>query len=161
MYLLIAVPFVLDKLTKDIRRHRLKKIWWIVVGILALWAVGESYSGVTNFSKDQFLRETGYWLYEKTESTSGPIVTNNRKVSYYAGVQGDREVLVIGDDHFMDNLQHLTHDLGADFAGVLVQRSESSLEQALFDAVGSRPVKVFHEKRGDRVLLYDLRNWPD
>ena len=159
--LLIAVPFVLDKLTKDVRWHRLKKVWWIVVAILTLWALGESYSGVTNFSKDHFLRETGYWLYEKTENRSGPIVTNSRKIAYYAGVQGDREVLVIGRDYFMDSLQHLTHDLGTDFAGLLVQRSESSIEQALYEAVGSRPVKTFHDKRGDRVLMYDLRSWPD
>ena len=88
-------------------------------------------------------------------------MTNSRKIAYYAGVQGDREVLVIGRDYFMDRLRHLTHDLGMDFAGVLVQRSESSIEQALYDAVGSRPVKTFHDKRGDRVLVYDLRNWPD
>ena len=159
--LLITVPFVLDKLTKEMRRHRLKKVWWIVVAILAFWAVGESYSGVTNFSKDNFLRETGYWLYEKTENRSGPIVTNNRKIAYYAGVQGDREVLVIGRDYFMNRLQHLTHDLGTDFAGVLVQRSESSIEQALYEAIGSHPVKAFYDKHGDRVLVYDLRNWPE
>jgi hypothetical protein len=159
--LLIVVPFALDKLTKNMRWQRLKKVWWIVVLILALWAVGESYSGVTNYSKDSFLRETGYWLYEKTENRSGPIVTNSRKIAYYAGVQGDREVLVVGRDYFIDSLRHLTHDLGTDFAGVLVQRSEGSIEQALYEAVGSKPVKEFHDKRGDRVLVYDLRNWPD
>jgi hypothetical protein len=159
--LLIAVPFVLDKLTKDARWHRLKKVWWFIVVVLALWAVGESYSGVTNFSKDKHLRETGYWLYEKTEGRLGPIVTNSRKIAYYAGIQGDREVLVIGRDHFMDSLQHLTYDLGTNFAGVLVQRSESSIEQALSEAVGSKPVKVFHNQRDDRALLYDLRNWSD
>ena len=131
------------------------------MAILALWAIGESYSGVTNFSKAQFLRETGYWLHEKTENRSGPIVTNSRKIGYYAGVQGDREILVISRDYFINNLQHLAHDLGTDFAGVLMQRSENSLEQALYEAVGSNPVKEFHNNRGDRVLVYDLRNWPD
>ena len=131
------------------------------MAILSVWAVGESYSGVTNFSKDHFLRETGYWLYEKAENRSGPIVTNNRKIAYYAGVQGDREVLVISRNHFMDSLQHLTHDLGTDFAGVLIHPSESSIEQALYEAVGSKPVKTFRDKRGNRVLMYDLRDWPD
>jgi hypothetical protein len=155
--LLIAAPFGLDKLTKYVRRHRLKKVWWLVVSILALWAVGEGYSGVTNFSRDHYLREAGYWLYEMTENTSGPILTNNRKIAYYADVEGNREVLIISRDHFIGSLKQLTREHGSDFAGILIQRSEDLIEQALFKTVGSQPAKVFRNKRGDQVLLYDLR----
>ena len=155
--LLIAVPFVFERLMKDIRNKQVTKFGWVIVIICVTWALGESYSGVSNFSRNSHLRDAGYWLYEKTKNTSSPIVTNNRRIAYYTNVRGQREVIIIDDQMVLTELAGLIEEFGSDFAGVRVKRSDSRFESTLNQATKSKPVAILDNGHGDRVLLYDIR----
>ena len=155
--LLIAVPFVFERLMKDIQHKQVTKFGWVIVIICVTWALGESYSGVSNFSRNSHLRDAGYWLYEKTKNTSGPILTNNRRIAYYANVRGRREVIILDDQMMLAEFADLIEEFGSDFAGVRIQRSDSRFESQLNQAIKSNPTAVLDNGHGDRVLLYDVR----
>ena len=155
--LLIAVPFVFERLMKDIQHKQVTKFGWVIVIICVTWALGESYSGVSNFSRNSHLRDAGYWLYEKTKNTSGPILTNNRRIAYYANVRGRREVIILDDQMVLAEFADLIEEFGSDFAGVRIQRSDSRFESQLNQAIKSNPTAVLDNGHGDRVLLYDVR----
>ena len=155
--ILIAAPLILEKLISNIRNQQIKKIGKFFLIVLAIWALGESYSGLSNFTRAEHLRDAGYWLYDKTEKTSGPILTNNRKIAFYASQKGVRDVLTINNGIPVSEIPNLVKELGCDFAGIRVKRDDIFLESELRKAIKSKPVSVIENEHGDRVLLYDLR----
>ena len=155
--ILIAAPFVFERLIKDVQKKQLKKFGWMILTICLIWGLGESYSGVSNFSRNLHLRDAGYWLYEKTKNTSGPILTNNRRIAYYASIIGEREVITIDNTMVTTDLSELVKELGSDFAGIRIQRSDARLESGLNKVINLKPVTILDNGHGDRVLLYDLR----
>jgi len=154
--LLITAPFILERLIKDIQKSEIRKLGSAFLIICFLWGIGESYSGVTNFGRNFHLRDAGYWLHTKTVNTSGPILTNNRRIAYYTSVLGNREVLTMSGQALLE-FSDFVDELGSDYAGIRIQRSDDLLEFELNKAMKSAPVKIFDNNHGDRVLLYDLR----
>ena len=156
--ILIAAPLILEKLISDIRHQQIKKTGKIFLILLAIWALGESYSGLSNFTRAGHLRDAGYWLYDKTEKTSGPILTNNRKIAFYASQKGSREVLTINSGTQVAEITNLVKELGCDFAGIRIRRDDILLESELTRVIKRQPISVIENEHGDRVLLYDLRD---
>ena len=155
--MLITAPFVFERLIKDVQKKQIKKLGWVILTICLIWGLGESYSGVSNFSRNLHLRDAGYWLYEKTKNTSGPILTNNRRIAFYASVRGEREVITIDNTMVTTDLSELVKEMGSDFAGIRIQRSDTRLESELNKVIKLEPVTILDNGHGDRVLLYDLR----
>ena len=156
--ILIAAPLILEKLISDIRNQKIKKTGKVFLILLAIWGLGESYSGLSNFTRAAHLRDAGYWLYDRTEKTSGPILTNNRKIAFYASQKGGREVLTINSGTSVAQIPNLVKELGSDFAGMRVKRDEIFMESELTRVIKSKPISVIENEHGDRVLLYDLRD---
>jgi hypothetical protein len=157
MTFLISVPFVAVQLWDRVRRARVTIVWWASIVLLLLWAVGESWSGVSNFSRNEHHREAGIWLAEQAQET-GELVTNSRKVAYYAGRHRDPSVWWGGRSTAF--LLKLSKDRWpkAQFAAVSVQRRENELVAGFTKAVGRSPVHVFENGYGDQVLVYDLKD---
>ena len=156
--ILIAAPLILEKLISDIRHQQIKKTGKIFLILLAIWALGESYSGLSNFTRAGHLRDAGYWLYDRTAKTSGPILTNNRKIAFYASQKGSREVLTINSGTQVAEITNLVKELGCDFAGIRIRRDDILLESELTRVIKRQPISVIENEHGDRVLLYDLRD---
>ena len=57
MTFLISVPFVVVRLWDRVRSGRVTVAWWAIIVLSLLWAVGESWSGVSNFSRNEHQRE--------------------------------------------------------------------------------------------------------
>ena len=88
----------------------------------------------------------------------GVLITNSRKVAYYAGRyrdpnmwEGDTKTLLRG---LLENRWPTTQ-----FAAVRFQRGEDNLELKFNDALNRAPVQIFENSRGDRVLLYDYTDF--
>ena len=157
MTFLISVPFVAVQLWDRARSARITVMWRAIIVLLLLWAVGESWSGVSNFSRNEHHREAGIWLAEQAQET-GALVTNSRKVAYYAGRHRDPRVWWGGKSTVF--LLKLSKDRWpkAQFAAVSIQRDENELVAGFTEAVGRSPVHIFENGQGDQVLVYDLKN---
>ena len=157
MTFLISVPFVAVQLWDRVRSARITVMWRAIIVLLLLWAVGESWSGVSNFSRNEHHREAGIWLAEQAQET-GALVTNSRKVAYYADRHRDPRVWWGGKSTVF--LLKLSKDRWpkAQFAAVSVQRDENKLVAGFTEAVGRSPVHIFENGQGDQVLVYDLKN---
>ncbi len=157
MTFLISVPFVVVRLWDRVRSGRVTVVRWAIIVLLLLWAAGESWSGVSNFSRNEHHREAGIWLAEQAQET-GALVTNSRKVAYYAGRHRDPRVWWGGKSTVF--LLKLSKDRWprALFAAVSVQRGENNLMAGFTEAVGRSPVQIFENGHGDQVLVYDLKN---
>jgi hypothetical protein len=125
--------------------------------VLLLWAAGESWSGVSNFSRNEHHREAGIWLAEQAQET-GALVTNSRKVAYYAGRHRDPRVWWGGRSTAF--LLKLSKDRWpkAQFAAVRLQSGENELVAGFTEVVGRSPVQIFENGHGGKVLVYDLRD---
>jgi len=157
MTFLIAVPFVAVQLWGRVQSARITVMWRAIIVLLLLWAVGESWSGVSNFSRNEHHREAGIWLAEQAQE-AGALVTNSRKVAYYADRHRDPRVWWGGKSTAF--LLKLSKDRWpkAQFAAVSVQRDENKLVAGFTEAVGRSPVHIFENGQGDQVLVYDLKN---
>ena len=157
MTFLISVPFVAVQLWHRVRSDRITVMWRAIIVLLLLWAVGESWSGVSNFSRNEHHREAGIWLAEQAQET-GALITNSRKVAYYADRHRDPRVWWEGKSTVF--LLKLSKDRWpkAQFAAVSVQRNENKLVAGFTEAVGRSPVDIFKNGQGDQVLVYDLKN---
>ena len=87
---LLAVPFVLEHVFKRIRWRDLKGPRLLVAVIVLLWVAGESISGIHNPATKLHLREAGQWLQPYTAGRAGSVVTNDKRILYYAGRYMDR-----------------------------------------------------------------------
>ena len=132
-------------------------MWRAIIVFLLLWAVGESWSGVSNFSRNEHHREAGIWLAEQAQET-GTLVSNSRKVAYYADRHRDPRVWWGGKSTVF--LLKLSKDRWpkAQFAAVRLQRGEIELVADFTEAVGRSPLQIFENGRGDQVLVYDIKN---
>ena len=157
MTILISVPFVAVRLWERARSARVTVARWAIIVLLLVWAVGESWSGVSNFSRNGHHREAGIWLAEQAQAT-GALVTNSRKVAYYAGRYRDPRVWWGGRSTAF--FLKLSKDRWpkAQFAAVRLQREEIELAAQFTEAVGRSPVQIFENGHGDQVQVYDLKN---
>jgi hypothetical protein len=157
MTFLIAVPFVAVQLWDRVRSARVTVVWWAIIVLSFLWAAGESWSGVSNFSRNEHHREAGTWLAKQAQET-GALVTNSRKVAYYAGRHRDPRVWWGGKSTAFLLKLSKNRWPKAQFAAVSVQRGENELVAGFTEAVGRSPVHIFENGYGDQVLVYGLKN---
>ena len=150
---LLAVPFVLEHVLKRIRWRDLKGLRLLVAVIVLLWIAGESISGIHNPATKLHLRESGQWLQPYTVGRAGSLVTNDKRILYYAGRYMDRT-------HIERDLTSLLRGLekqrweGAVFVAVRLRDGED--EVGVVSALGLEHIKRFENHRGDRVLIFSL-----
>ena len=69
MTFLIAVPFVAVQLWDRVRSARVTVVWWAIIVLSLLWAAGESWSGVSNFSRNEHHREAVSYTHLRAHDT--------------------------------------------------------------------------------------------
>ena len=83
----------------------------------------------------------------------GALVSNDRRLAYYAGRHGDL-------DFIEANVGKILHGLAgqrwpeADFVALRLTRHDTKTEAWVIEALGKAPVKVFERESGDRVMVY-------
>jgi hypothetical protein len=152
MTALLLVPFALEHVLAAIRWHRLKTTARVLAVLLLLWGVGESISGLDNTTRARAIKDAGVWLADHT-NTAGSLVSNDRRLAYYAGRHADR-------DYIIEDVAKILHGLrdgrwpDASYVALRLSRRSDKTESWVVEALGKAPVRVFDRETGDRVLVY-------
>ncbi len=144
LVLMVWVPFAIDNLIMQWQSRK----WPLLLTIFFILMYG--LSGVVSFGySKKYIREAGDWLMLNT-SPSAKIYSNDYQVLYYANHLGNE---IFSKGHAFENLKTIAdgkwHQY--DYLALRVGHNESSI----FDGM---PVAVFHNKRGDQVRIYRVKN---
>jgi len=152
MTFLVAIPFILNLLNP--RRHwaALGRINQIGVTVLFIWALGESISGLDNATKAAALKDAGTWLGEKT-TEPGSLLTNDRRVAYYAGRHNDRSSIEMDKRKMYFGIRKKRWP-DSDWIAIRVRRDDGPYIDDFSSGLKKKPVKVFDAGAGDRVFIF-------
>ena len=154
---LLLVPFVLDNVLGKIRWQDFNRIKQVLIAILLLWGVGESISGLDNFTRHQHLKEAGLWLAGQT-AIPGSLVSNDRRVAYYAGRHADLGNIVPSFGVLYNGLKKKRWP-GAEYIAVVCNRSLCQKITKHFKKVQKyNQIKVFSGRKEGKVLIYRLQS---
>lgn len=150
---LLAVPFVLERLLRRIRWNDVKG-WRLVLSVIVLlWVAGESINGINNPTRKLHLRDAGLWLQPYTGET-GSLVTNDRRILYYAGRWSDRTHVEL---KLAQLLQGLDQERWSTPRFTAIRLKDGQQAAGVIDAIGHEPIERFNNNRGDRVLIFAMR----
>ena len=150
--ILILIPFALERVAQAIRWHQLRTPARVLVIVLLLWAGGESVSGLDNATRASAVKQAGIWIAAQSNAP-GALVSNDRRLAYYAGRHGDL-------DFIEGNVGKILHGLrgdrwaDAEFVALRLTRHDTKTRDWVIEALGKAPLKVFEAESGDRVLVY-------
>tara|TARA_B100000959_G_C14920191_1_gene599151 strand:+ start:139 stop:678 length:540 start_codon:yes stop_codon:yes gene_type:complete len=154
---LLLVPFVLDNVLGKIRWQDFNRIKQVLIVILLLWGVGESISGLDNFTRHQHLKEAGFWLAGQT-AIPGSLVSNDRRVAYYAGRHADLGNIVPSFGVLYNGLKKKRWP-GAEYIAVVCNRGFcEKIIKRLKKLQKYDQIKVFSGHKEDKVLVYRLQS---
>jgi len=150
--ILILIPFALERVAQAIRWHQLRTPARVLVIVLLLWAGGESVSGLDNATRASAVKQAGIWIATQSNAP-GALVSNDRRLAYYAGRHGDLNFIE-------GNVGKILHGLrgdrwaDAEFVALRLTRHDTKTRDWVIEALGKAPLKVFEAESGDRVLVY-------
>lgn len=139
LILMLWVPFALNKLMRNIK---------IGIGAVILVLIS-SLGGIVNFGySKEYVRDSGAWLAAHVPA-SAQLYSNNYEVMYYSKHFGS-EIFAKWRD--FSNLEINTDKLSQfDYLAVYSDLHSVPVKLPLI------PVKIFKNKRGDQVAIYELR----
>ena len=154
LVLMVFVPFALAKLLSKAAgsqaKYRLLSLV-VIVGML-FSAVG----GMINFGYSKaYIREAGVWIDQYIPKHAA-LYTNDYQLMYYSKH--------FGDDLFKKNIAFAS---GAaieggrvaqyDYVALRLTKNTAPVWQAKITAIPGEAIQDFHNKRGDRVVIYKVR----
>jgi len=155
MTLLLLVPFSASEIWA--RARSISVFGRCIVIFLLVWAVGESWSGVSNFSRNEHHRMAGVWLTQNADESS-IVVTNSRKVAYYADRYNNPEIWGMEplglSKYFLDGSEIQE----ADFVVVNLPRNDTDLATRFSELAGASPIQIFDNGHGDWILIFPVNN---
>jgi hypothetical protein len=153
--ILVAAPFSLVLIYDDWKTKQgrgIKRNWLFPVTASILLIMG--VEGLDVSTSKRHVKKAGQWLAVNTPPGS-VIYTNEKIISYYSG--RELELYDYAKDHrrFVGRIKQMSrkHDF-------LVLRDKTRNQNRLAmlrDQLGLVPIKVFSNKKGDQVLIYDTR----
>ena len=153
--ILILIPFALERVAQAIRWHELKTPARVLTVVLLLWAGGESISGLDNATRASAIKDAGLWLKDRA-TTPQSVVTNDRRLAYYAGRHGDLEYIEHRYARLQLGLTEWKWWTKGSYLALRLTRDDKAREDLFTEALGKSPVKVFSRESGDRVLIYRI-----
>lgn len=147
--LLLLVPYSLQNIA-----HRRRLFSIVIILLLASLAssiirLGPSKTYITN---------AGLWLQQSTPVTA-TVYSNNMQVLFYA------ERTPINLNYYYDDSQPLqTINTKAwqnfDYLALRVNREFNNKHDQIITAIGKPPIKIFSNKRGDSIFIFQLKPTP-
>ena len=150
--ILILGPFAMDRVFEMTTWRRLRGIPRVLAVVLVLWGIGESVSGLDNATRAEAIKGAGLWLAPQAESP-GSVITNDRRIAYYAGRHWDRDSIEPSVSKILHGLRD-GHWPEAKFVALRLSRADKKTHDWVVEALGGSPVRTFDYDSGDRVLIY-------
>ena len=132
--------------------RRLSGLRRALITLLIVWGIGESVSGLDNVTRAGAIKDAGRWLATQS-STAESVVTNDRRLAYYAGRHQDLEYVEPSVSKILHGLRGgLWPD--AVYVALRVSRSDQTSETWILEALGAAPLRIVDSGIGDRVMIY-------
>lgn len=151
LVLMVWVPFALNSLLQKTSELRQR----ILLSIVALFIVISSLGGIIDFGYSKsYIRAAGDWITENVPQKAS-LYVNDFQLMYYS-------------HHFGNRLfEDLNHYLAAgtiahgqwkqyDYLALRLGAKEESEMAAVLKEISPSPIRVFSNKRGDRVAIYQV-----
>jgi hypothetical protein len=144
LLLLLSIPFALERVYVNWKiRHELVGSRWIFPVVL-LGLMYTAIGSVTHFGPSKtYIVKAGQWV-DKNTSPVSKLCCNDEQLFYYANRPGLRV------DDFSQNQKQ------CDYLALKISRHDIQNKQYL-KYLKMQPDQLFHNKRGDKVLIFKLK----
>ena len=153
--ILVAAPFSLALIYDDWKTkqgHSIRKNWLFPVTASIVLIMG--IEGLDVSTSKRHVKRAGHWLAVNTPPDS-IIYTNEKLIAYYSG--RELELYDYAKDHrrFVGRIKRMSRK--HDFLVLRDKTRDQNRLAMLRDQLHLSPIKVFSNKKGDQVLIYDTR----
>ncbi len=146
LILMLWIPFALEYLFERVRSRQ-----WRRIALCIILVVGVGNLVDFGYSK-KYLRDAGVWA-AKNIPTQATFYSNDLQLMYYSDHFGNM-VFAQGRDYLKANAIADKQWQQYDYLGLRVNKQDVDKMATLLKTITYRPVKVFQNKRGDQVIIY-------
>ncbi len=150
LILMLWVPFALHYL---IQQWSVRK-WPVMLALFLIVLCG--ISGIVDFGySKKYIRDAGVWLAVNAPEDA-KIYSNDLQVLYYSNHFGN--VIFAKEKEFVD-MNVIKQDKWRQYDYLALQITKQDLNKSfgVLQEIRQQPVVVFHNKRGDRVIIYQVK----
>lgn len=152
--LLLLLPFFLSRILPLYNEKKHIKSIKVTAYIVFILFVFSSFDGVMSFgAKKDYLREAGQWLSSRVNNNPEKLYTNTPQIKYYARAIEKKLFPAIP---FSTVLEHIAEGSlkSYRYIAIKISRKNPNHQYLLSSALKNEPVKVFTNKRGDKVYIF-------
>ncbi len=149
-----AIPLGLERLRR-LRMDARGELRWVLPLVLAL-VVLTGIKGLEPRTRHGELRAAGLWL-RATAASGSALYSNNPVIDYYSGLKGYRPA---SGYSWQEAMRTVWSDRWRDYdyLALAIPHDKAYREGILMRDIKRRPVRVFSDQVGDRVLIFRHRH---
>ncbi len=159
--LMVFLPFVLVFLYERwqmIPQKASRKAW--IYYLLSLFLVvnsGEALVAIPGASTKKYIKDSGLWIKENIP-VSANIYSNNIKILFYSGhIYALKQPVLVGREDVTADWLKQWQPGRYEYLALRVRQGKSPSQEEIVAAFGSQPLKVFENRRKDKVLVFEGR----
>ena len=158
--LLTPLPSLAYSCYQAFREKKLNKTQLRVLSItIGLFVILSLDGLISTGASKTYLKDAGEWIVQSKQNKEVRLFTNHKLVSFYANSQSRKRIKELSFDNILvriksDQLRRFN------VLAIQVSRRKPTQKQALFEALGSKPIKTFNNKKGDAVYVFEAP-WQD
>ena len=157
LLIMLFLPFVITALFRSAASKNGRKVPGVAIAAVIVLALN-AVEGLDRKSSKRHLKEAGQWIKQQSDGVyhKSKIYSNDRIVDYYAGQKVARP-----DNHYSIYISsQLTLSMRwkrLDFMAIHLNRhGKPGFYRNFRFRIGKEPDKIFRNRKGDQVLVYDF-----
>lgn len=153
--LMLYVPFALRHLFAARRTHHMRITWYVVLVAIAIASAG----GIIDFGYSKaYIHDAGVWV-DKHVPKSAKLYANDIQFMYYANHYGDN--IFVRADEFTKQAGPISaftpaHWRQYDYVALRIDQKQAEQITPIIAKMQLQPIQHFSNKRGDRVVIYQV-----
>ncbi len=158
--MMLAIPFSLTYLYSQwVDRKAVGTVLRWGFPVIVILCVGVGIKGLDRYTDKQYLREAGQWIAAHTLPDDS-LYSNNRLLIYYSGKSAFRDGAKYDWAETM-RLVWRREWKNFDYLALQVSRKRPDQKNRLTNKLGTAPIEVFRNRKGDQVLIYKTSSLSD
>lgn len=149
---MLWVPYALDKLQR--KSHR--KYYHAAFTVAMVWVMVAAMGGIFEFGYSKsYIHKAGDWLAENVPKNAS-VYSNNIQVMYYSH-HFDKDLFTKQPAYEATDISARNLWKQYDYLAILANHDRNKKTEKILRQAGLNPIKIFHNKRGDMVAVYRIR----
>lgn len=138
------------------KQTQISKRW--VAAITCLLLLVTTVDGFGHFGPSKtYMINAGVWIKQNTPPQDR-LYSNSAQVAYYSDRPGTRYPDDFGDvSSFPERLKKLNLN-NYDYLALLIDHNKALEEQQIITTLKQQPINTFHNKRGDKILIFKVQH---